>query len=271
MAQARAQRARISLACATDPTHGAGAEQLGVTRPTVGRGWRRWAQQRTDGLLDEPRPGAPRRITDAHVERVRTLPWESTPRHATHGSTRAMAQACGLSPTAVRRLWRAVARPSHRSATVTLSQDPLVIATVGISWASTSTPRARPWSCARTQRVSFSSSVGGVPGEQRVRQGEARRRDDHDEHHRATIRPGVPAGAMAARIGRDGGRVALELRTGQIVAEKIVGRPDEIRPAVREAGEKLGRGREWRVEVLASGSFATPPRSVPSRSPRALW
>ena len=82
-AQALAQRARIILACATAPTNGAVADRLGVTRQMVGRWRRRFAQQRADGLLDEPRPGAPRRITDAQVERVLTRTLESTPRTAT--------------------------------------------------------------------------------------------------------------------------------------------------------------------------------------------
>jgi len=126
-AQALAQRARIILACATESTNGAVADRLGVTRQMVGRWRRRFAHQRTDGLLDEPRPGAPRRITDAHVEQMLTRTLESTPRNATHWSTRAMAKACGLSQTAVSRIWRAFALQPHRSETFKRSKDPLFI------------------------------------------------------------------------------------------------------------------------------------------------
>src|SRR5438876_7131751 len=69
-AQALAQRARIVLACATEHTNDAIARAAGVTRQTVGR-WRgRFARKRLSGLLDEPRPGAPRKILDTEVERV---------------------------------------------------------------------------------------------------------------------------------------------------------------------------------------------------------
>jgi transposase len=87
-AQALAQRARMILACANGTTNGAVAKHLWVTRQTVGRWRARFIDKRLDGLLDEPRPGAPRTIRDADVERVVTLTLESTPRDATHWSTR---------------------------------------------------------------------------------------------------------------------------------------------------------------------------------------
>ncbi len=80
-----------------------------------------------DGLLDEPRPGAPRQITDAHVERVLTLTLESTPQKATHWSTRSLARKCGMSQSAVSRIWRAFALQPHRSQTFKLSRDPLFV------------------------------------------------------------------------------------------------------------------------------------------------
>src|SRR5215470_12455336 len=126
-AQALAQRARIVLACATEQTNGDIARAAGVTRQTVGRWRTRFAQQRLPGLLDEPRPGAPRTILDADVERVVRLTLESTPRDATHWSTRAMAKRCGLSQTAISRIWRAFALQPHRVKTFKLSKDPLFI------------------------------------------------------------------------------------------------------------------------------------------------
>ena len=86
-AQALALRARIVLACASGKTNTAVAEELRVSKPTVGKWRRRFLEQRLDGLLDEPRPGTPRKITDADVERVITLTLETTPRDATHWST----------------------------------------------------------------------------------------------------------------------------------------------------------------------------------------
>ncbi len=126
-AQALAQRARIVLACATEHTNGDIALAAGVTRQTVGRWRARFAQKRLQGLLDEPRPGAPRKILDAEVERVVRLTLESMPRDATHWSTRAMAKRCGLSQTAISRIWRAFALQPHRVKTFKLSKDPLFI------------------------------------------------------------------------------------------------------------------------------------------------
>src|SRR6476620_6873294 len=87
--------------CARDRTNGDIAIAAGVTRQTVGRWRHRFVHKRLHGLLDEPRPGAPRKIMDAEVERVIRLTLESHPRDATHWSTRAMAKRGGLSQTAV--------------------------------------------------------------------------------------------------------------------------------------------------------------------------
>jgi len=126
-AQALAQRARIVLACTTGKPDTVVAMDARVTRLTVGRWRRRFIAQRLAGLLDEPRPGAPRTITDEHVERVVRLTLETKPRAATHWSTRAMARRCGLSQTAVSRIWRAFALQPHRTETFKLSKDPLFI------------------------------------------------------------------------------------------------------------------------------------------------
>ncbi len=126
-AQALAQRARIVLACVSGRDNSAVAVDARVTRQTVGRWRRRFVAKRVAGLLDEPRPGAPRKITDEHVEQVVRLTLEHTPRDATHWSTRAMARRCGLSQTAVSRIWRAFALQPHRVETFKLSKDPLFI------------------------------------------------------------------------------------------------------------------------------------------------
>ena len=126
-AQALALRARIVLACASGQQNGAVADRERVTRQTVGRWRARFVTKRLDGLLDEPRPGAPRRISDADVERVLTRTLESTPSDATHWSTRALARTCGMSQSAVSRVWRAFALQPHRSETFKLSRDPLFI------------------------------------------------------------------------------------------------------------------------------------------------
>lgn len=126
-AQALAQRARIILLCAADESNGSVARQLRITAQTVGKWRRRFLTKRLDGLLDEPRVGAPRKILDAEVERVLTLTLESKPKDATHWSTRSMAEASGLTQTAVSRVWRAFALQPHRTETFKLSKDPQFI------------------------------------------------------------------------------------------------------------------------------------------------
>jgi transposase len=126
-AQALAQRARLVLTCAAGRPNTAVAAALRVSQPMVGKWRRRFLAKRLDGLLDAPRPGAPRTITDAAVERVLTRTLETRPPAATHWSTRAMAQACGLSRGTVHRIWRAFALQPHRTETFKLSTDPLFI------------------------------------------------------------------------------------------------------------------------------------------------
>jgi transposase len=126
-AQAIALRARLVLRCAAGETATAIARDVHVTKQTVGK-WRgRFLARRLDGLLDEPRPGVPRTITDADVERVLTATLESTPRDATHWSTRSLAQHCEMSQTAIARIWKAFALQPHRVETFKLSKDPLFI------------------------------------------------------------------------------------------------------------------------------------------------
>lgn len=126
-AQALAQRAKIILACAGGERNDVVASTVHVTRQTVGKWRSRFAEHRLDGLLDEPRPGAPRRITDARVQDVVTRTLESAPRDATHWSTRSMAKACEMSQSAISRIWRAFALQPHRTETFKLSRDPLFI------------------------------------------------------------------------------------------------------------------------------------------------
>lgn len=126
-AQALALRARIVLACEGGGSNTEVAEILGVFRQTVAKWRSRYLKQGIDGLLDEPRPGAPRTITDADVERVITLTLEEQPQDSTHWSTRSMARRVGMSQSAISRIWRAFGLQPHRSETFKLSKDPLFI------------------------------------------------------------------------------------------------------------------------------------------------
>lgn len=125
--QALAERARIVLACEKTTSDREVAAELRVHRVTVGKWRRRFVVKRLDGLLDEPRPGAPRKISDAEVERVIARTLESKPREATHWSTRSLARELGMSQSAISRIWRAFSLQPHRSETFKLSSDPLFI------------------------------------------------------------------------------------------------------------------------------------------------
>ena len=126
-AQGLALRARMILACAEGRSNIVVAADLEVSDETVGKWRSRFLERRLDGLSDEPRSGRPRGVTDEDVERVITLTLESTPKDATHWSTRSMAQRCGLSHTTVSRIWRAFALQPHRTETFKLSADPFFI------------------------------------------------------------------------------------------------------------------------------------------------
>src|SRR5271168_728580 len=78
-AQALALRCRIVLACAEGLSNTAVAGRLPGTIQTVGKWRQRFVERRLEGLLDEPRPGAPRQIGDEAVERVLTLTLEKRP------------------------------------------------------------------------------------------------------------------------------------------------------------------------------------------------
>src|SRR3954454_14082012 len=125
--QRLATRARIVLACAEGLGNKAVAARLRVCAATVGTWRRRFVERRLEGLADEPRPGAPRKITDADVERVVTRTLETKPKDATHWSTRGMAQAAGMSQTAVGRIWRSFGLKPHLRETFKLSTDPFFV------------------------------------------------------------------------------------------------------------------------------------------------
>src|SRR4029450_4507554 len=145
--QALAERCRIVLACAEGASNTEVAERLGGSRPT-GTKWRsrvgaprgggrsgpsvtKWRSgfvaRRLEGLADEPRPGARRKITDEQVERVLVTTLETTPKDATHWSTRSLARALGMNQTAVSRIWRAFGLKPHLTEAFKLSTDPQFI------------------------------------------------------------------------------------------------------------------------------------------------
>ncbi len=129
-AQALAQRSRIVLAAAEGLKNTEIAERLGIHRGMAAKWRSRFARDRLDGLLDEPRPGRPRTISDEQVEQVIVRTLETAPKDATHWSTRSLAAELGLSQSAVARIWRAFGLQPHRQQTWKLSRDPQFVAKV---------------------------------------------------------------------------------------------------------------------------------------------
>ncbi len=125
--QALATRSRIILMAADGVSNKTIATRVGTSRSTVMTWRKRFSERGLDGLHDEPRPGAPRSISDADVERVITMTLEEKPNGATHWSTRELAKRAGVSHSSVGRIWRAFGLAPHRSDTFTLSNDPLFV------------------------------------------------------------------------------------------------------------------------------------------------
>jgi transposase len=125
--QALATRARIILGCARGASNSEVARNLSLTKQTVGKWRSRFMARHLDGLLDEPRPGAPRTIDDARIEELIATTLNSLPSDATHWSTRSLATKLGLSQTTVGKVWRAFGLQPHRVETFKLSTDPLFI------------------------------------------------------------------------------------------------------------------------------------------------
>jgi hypothetical protein len=103
------------------------AGTLCITKQTVGKWRQRFVAERLAGLLDETRPGTPRKLSDAEVERVLALTLESVPADATHWSSRSLAKASGLRRASVHGIGQAFALQPHRTETFKLSEDPLFI------------------------------------------------------------------------------------------------------------------------------------------------
>lgn len=122
-----AVRAAIVLDCAAGLSNTAVAREFGVTLATVGKWRRRFLRERLDGLGDAPRPGQPRKITDAKVEEVVTRTLEKKPAQATHWSTRSMARASGLTQNAIVRIWHSYGLKPHLQENFKLSSDPFFV------------------------------------------------------------------------------------------------------------------------------------------------
>lgn len=194
-------RAQIVLTCADGLDNGKVARRLRTTPHTVGKWRSRFVRDRLDGLLDEPRPGAPRRIDDDAVEAavVRTL--ETTPKGATHWSTRQLAKALGISKNSVQRIWQAFGLKPHRAEHFQLSKDPLLVEKVrDIVGLYLSPPENALVLCVdeKSQIQALNRTQPLLP----MRPGQAERRThDYERHGTTTL------------------FAALDIRTGKVIGE----------------------------------------------------
>jgi transposase len=125
--QVLAQRSKIVLACAEGLSNNDIAVRVGVSTSMVTKWRTRFAADRLDGLVDEPRPGRPPTIAVEQVEAVIVATLEEVPAHATHWSRASMAARTGLSRTTIGRIWRDFGPKPHRAETFKLSKDPLFV------------------------------------------------------------------------------------------------------------------------------------------------
>jgi transposase len=127
VAKVDAQRAQVVLLASQGASTKDIANQAGLSEPTVVKWRQRFLAQRSAGLSELPRSGAPRKVTDEQLEAIIEQTLESTPEAATHWSTRQMAKRCGFSRQTVSRIWRAFGLAPHRSESFTLSTDPYFV------------------------------------------------------------------------------------------------------------------------------------------------
>jgi transposase len=116
------ERAQIVLLAAEGMQDLEIAQRLQISRHKAAR-WRdRFLGSGLTGLQkDATRPGRPRSVNREEIVRQTT---QEKPRHATHWSTRSLAQAQGVSAASVGRVWRAFGLKPHRVEIFKLSRDP---------------------------------------------------------------------------------------------------------------------------------------------------
>lgn len=123
-------RAKLVLSCAEGSSSADVARRCRTSNQTVCKWRQRFIAQRLDGLFDEPRVGAPRKISDENVEAIIVKTLETTPKGRTHWSTRKMAAQVGVSHTMVGRIWRTFGLKPHRTLSFKLSPDPQLVAKI---------------------------------------------------------------------------------------------------------------------------------------------
>jgi transposase len=123
--QKHVQRARIILLSAERVAVQAVAARSGISRPSVWRWQQRFAEEGVDGLLrDKTRKPGKAPLPAATVAKILALPCREPPKAATHWTGRMVADAVGVSLSAVQRIWKVHRLQPHRTRTFKASKDP---------------------------------------------------------------------------------------------------------------------------------------------------
>ena len=202
--QALAQRCRIVLGCAAGKPNKEVAAEVGVWPQTVGIWRRRFVECRLGGLVDEPRPGGPRTITDERVEAVMVATLEREPKDATHWSRASMAAETGLSKSTVGRIWKAFGLKPHQIDTFKSATIRSSLTRCAMSSACISIRRNRRWCCVSMRRARSRPWIvrAGVADDARMPE---RRTHDYVRHGITTL------------------FAALDVATGQITGRSTAG------------------------------------------------
>ena len=102
-----ALRSRMVLASADGHSNNVVSEHLGVSPQTTGKWRARFIRRGLEGLNDEPRSGAPPKVTDDIAAQVVATTLHGSPSNATRWSTRSLARTTGLSQSSIARIWLA--------------------------------------------------------------------------------------------------------------------------------------------------------------------
>lgn len=122
--QSRALRARIILKSGAGESVESIACSLGTSANSVYKWRKRFVESGLDGLLDLPRSGQPKKLTEEAVKKVLKLTVERIPHEATHWSLRLMAKYAGVTTWQVQQIWKAADLKPHRIQTFKISNDP---------------------------------------------------------------------------------------------------------------------------------------------------
>lgn len=248
IARSEAQRAEIVLRAAGGENNCEIADALGVTRQTV-RTWReRFSKLRLEGLDDEPRCGAPRRIGDDRIEAIIVKTLEHKPANATHWSTRGMAKVSGVSTSSVHRIWRAFSLQPHRIETFKLSSDPQFVEKVrDIVGLYLNPPEKALVVCVdeKSQIQALDRTQPMLP----MRPGQAERRThDYERHGTTTLFAGLIA-AVTART---------DVKPGTVIGKCMPRhRATEFRKFLDEVERNVPRGLDIHIVMDNASSHKT--------------